>query len=181
MTESFSLLAGGARFYTLALFWMCPPCHTRFVGPRNRSVHVGPRHQILTSLMRIPKGGFTCVLEVLSKMGQLASTSDAGKRNHYSCPGYKSFDQRSPEIVTIAAEMFWRIRKEGSAFIDQRVGGVVGGRNGGAIPIKGICKQRLTQKIQSTRRWRSHAGSTGTNLQYGPVERKEKTTRGWRQ
>ena len=81
--------------------------------------------------------------EVLTKMGSAASTSEARKRNHYARDGHVSFDERSHKIVTLTVESFGRLGREGSELIDQLAKSVVGGRDGGAIAKKGICKERF--------------------------------------
>ena len=82
--------------------------------------------------------------------GLTASTSEARKRNHYARPGHVSFDERSHKLATIAVESFGLLGREGSDFIDQLGANVVGGRDGGAMTKKGICKERLLQIISVT-------------------------------
>ena len=61
-----------------------------------------------------------------------------------------SFDERSHTLVTLAVESFGRLGREGSEFIDQLATSVVGGRDGGAMAKKGICKERLLQIVSVT-------------------------------
>ena len=77
--------------------------------------------------------------------GLTASTSEARNRNRYARPGHVSFDERSHKLATITVESFGRLGREGSDFIDQLATNVVGGRDGGAMTKKGICKERLLQ------------------------------------
>ena len=79
-----------------------------------------------------------------------ASTSEARKPNHYARPGHVSFNERSHKLATIAVESFGLLGREGSDFIDQLGANVVGGRDGGAMTKKGICKERLLQIISVT-------------------------------
>ena len=58
-----------------------------------------------------------------------------------------SFDERSHKLVTLAVESFGRLGREGSELIDQLATSVVGGRDGGAIAKKGICKERLLRIV----------------------------------
>ena len=60
------------------------------------------------------------------------------------------FDERSHKLVTLAVESFGRLGREGSEVIDQLVTSVVGGRDGGAMAKKGICKERLLQIVSVT-------------------------------
>ena len=75
--------------------------------------------------------------------GSAASTSEPRKRNHYGRIGHVSFEERSHKLVTLAVESFGRLGREGSEFIDQLAKSVAGGRDGGAMAKKGICKERL--------------------------------------
>ena len=52
-----------------------------------------------------------------------------------------SFDERSHKLVTLAVESFRRLGREGSDFLDQLAASVAGGREGGAMTKKGICKE----------------------------------------
>ena len=72
------------------------------------------------------------------------------KRNHYTRVGHVSFDERSHKLVTLAAESFGRLGKEGSEFMDQLATSVIGGRAGGAMAKKDICKERLLQIVSVT-------------------------------
>ena len=61
-----------------------------------------------------------------------------------------SFEERSHKLVTLAVESFGRLGREGSEFIDQLAKSVAGGRDGGAMAKKGICKERLLQIVSVT-------------------------------
>ena len=61
-----------------------------------------------------------------------------------------SFEQRSHKLVTLAVESFGRLGREGSEFIDQLATSMVGGRDGGAMAKKDICKETLLQIVSVT-------------------------------
>ena len=82
--------------------------------------------------------------------GSAASTSEAQNRNHYAGVGHVSIDERTHKLVTLAVGSFGRLGREGSEFIDQLVTSVVGGRDGGAMAKKGICKQRFSEIVSVT-------------------------------
>ena len=82
--------------------------------------------------------------------GSAASTSEARKRNHYARVGHVSFDERSHKLVTLAVQSFGRLGREGSKLIDQLATNVVGGRDGGAMAKKDICKERPLQIVSVT-------------------------------
>ena len=63
--------------------------------------------------------------------GSAASTSEARKRQHYARLGHVSFEERSHELTTFAAESFGRLGVQGSYFIDQLAASVVGSWGGG--------------------------------------------------
>ena len=82
--------------------------------------------------------------------GSAASTSEARKRNHYARGGHVSIDERSHKLVTLAVESFERLGREGSEFVDQLATSVVGGRDGGAMARKGICKEHILRIVSVT-------------------------------
>ena len=84
-----------------------------------------------------------------------------------------SSDERSYRLVTLAVESFGRLGREGSEFIDQLATSVVGGRDGGAMAKKGICKERVLQIVSVTSQVAIHAEFTGTSSHYGTVKRRE--------
>ena len=61
-----------------------------------------------------------------------------------------SFDERSHKLVILAVESFGRLGREGSELIDQLATSVVGGRDGGAMAKKGICKEGILQIVSVT-------------------------------
>ena len=82
--------------------------------------------------------------------GSAASTSKARKRNHYARPGQVSFDEHSYKLDTLAVESFGRLGKEGSDLIDQVAASIVGGTDASSLVRKGVCKERLFQRISVT-------------------------------
>ena len=82
--------------------------------------------------------------------GLAASKSEAHKRRHYARPGQVSFDERNYKLVTLAAESFGRLGKEGSDLIDQMAASIVGGTDGSSLGRKGVCKERLFRIISVT-------------------------------
>ena len=61
-----------------------------------------------------------------------------------------ALDELNHKLVTITADSFGRFGREVSEFIDQLATRVIEGGDGGRIPKKGICKERLLQIISVT-------------------------------
>ena len=82
--------------------------------------------------------------------GSAASTSMAGKRQHYARLRRVSFDERSRELDALAVESFGCLGVESSKFIDQVAVSVEGGADGGSMPKKGVVKEFLLQIVSVT-------------------------------
>ena len=103
------------------------------------------KRQLIDVTYADPQAGVHLRAGSADRDGLTASTSEARNRNRYARPGHVSFDERSHKLATITVESFGRLGREGSDFIDQLATNVVGGRDGGAMTKKGICKERLLQ------------------------------------
>ena len=61
-----------------------------------------------------------------------------------------SCDERSYKLVTLAVESFERLGEEGSDLIDQVAASMVEGTDGSSLARKGVCKERLLQRMSVT-------------------------------
>ena len=61
-----------------------------------------------------------------------------------------TFDERSHKLITLALESFGPLSREANEYIDQLETSVVGGKDGGAMAKKIICKERLLQIVSVT-------------------------------
>ena len=82
--------------------------------------------------------------------GLTPSKPEAHKRTHYARPGQVSFDERSYKLSTFGVESFGRLGAEGSDLIDQVTSSMVGGTDGSSLARKGVCKERLLQRMSVT-------------------------------
>ena len=87
--------------------------------------------------------------EVLTKMDQLLQL--LGRESATTTPALDTCPSTSAAIlVTLAMESVGRLGREGSELVDQLATSVVGGRDGGAMAKKGICKQRFSEIVSVT-------------------------------
>ena len=93
---------------------------------RDKSIRVDVTHADPQAQVHVQEGS-------ADHDGPAPSTSEARKRQHYARLGHVSFEERSHELTTFAAESFGRLGVQGSYFIDQLAASVVGGRDGGSM------------------------------------------------
>ena len=87
--------------------------------------------------------------EVLTKMDQLLQL--LRRESATTTPALDTCPSTSAAIlVTLAMESVGRLGREGSELVDQLATSVVGGRDGGAMAKKGICKERPLQIVSVT-------------------------------